>query len=230
MAKEKVFAVFGLGTFGREVCRVLAEKGGKVMAFDNQPQLVEKIKDTVTQALLLDSTDEEALRNAPLEDVDVAVVAIGENIEGSIITTALLKNAGVPYILARAVSDIHQQVLKHIGVNEVINLEIDEGRRIATRLISPEVLDTVSISEDFSIAEVYVPEEMVGKTLEKLDLRKRYNLNVMAIKRQNTTIDFLGNPVKSETIVLPASDEELKESDILLVLGRNRDLDVLRER
>ena len=136
MAKEKVFAVFGLGAFGNEVCRVLSEKGGKVIAFDNRPQPVERIKDQVSQVMVLDSTDEEALRSAPLENVDIAIVAIGDDVEASILTTALLKNMGIPYIIARAVTDIHMRVLRQIGANEVISLEMNfEGKGRFTHLI-----------------------------------------------------------------------------------------------
>ncbi len=222
MAKKKVFAVFGLGSFGREVCRVLSEKGTKVIAFDNQSQHIDRIKDIVNQSLLLDSTDEETLKSAPLEDVDVAVVAIGDDIEASILTTALLKNIGIPYILARAVSDIHLQVLKQIGANEVINLEIEEGRRIASRLVSPEILDVIPVDQDYSIAELYVPKSLVGKSLQQVDLRKEFNLNIIAIQRSRTSIDEVGNPVKEEMVILPGSNDVFQSDDILLVIGRNQ--------
>lgn len=230
MAKEeKVFAVFGLGAFGMEVCRGLVEKGGKVIAFDHQPQPIEKIKDLVTQVMVLDSTDEDALRSAPLENVDVAIVAIGDDVEASILTTALLKNIGVPYIIARAVTDVHMRVLRQIGANEVINLEIEEGRRIASRLLTAEVLETIPITEDYSIIELYVPESMVGKSLERLNLRRGYLVNVIAIERFKTTVDEVGNPVKEERVILPTKDDVLLSNDILIMVGRNSDLDAFRE-
>jgi trk system potassium uptake protein TrkA len=230
MAKEeKVFAVFGLGAFGMEVCRGLIEKGGKVIAFDHRPQPIEKIKDLVTQVMALDSTDEDALRSAPLENVDVAIVAIGDDVEASILTTALLKNIGVPYIVARAVTDIHMRVLRQIGANEVINLEIEEGRRVASRLLTAEVLETIPVTEDYSIVELYVPETMVGKSLERLNLRREYLVNVIAIERFKTTVDEEGNPVKEERVILPLKDDVLLSDDILIVVGRNSDLDAFRE-
>jgi trk system potassium uptake protein TrkA len=228
MEKGKVFAVFGLGTFGREVCQVLAEQGGKVIAVDNQPRHIEMMKNTVAQAYLLDSRDAEALSGLPLGDIDVAVVAIGENVEASLITAARLKNAGIPHIVARAVTDIHQQILKQIGVQEVINLEVDEGRRVASRLIAPEVLEMVSIAEDFSIVEVFAGQKLSGKGVEKLDLRKRFNLNVLAIRRQSVNIDSLGNPVKNETVLLPESAGQLIDGDVLILLGRNKDIESFR--
>jgi trk system potassium uptake protein TrkA len=228
MEKQKVFAVFGLGTFGREVCQVLSERGGKVIAVDNQPRHIEMMKDTVAQAYLLDSRDAEALNNLPLADVDVAVVAIGENVEASLITAARLKNAGIPHIVARAVTDIHQQILRQIGVQEVINLEVDEGRRVASRLIAPDVLETLAIAENFSIAEVFAGQKLAGGSVEKLDLRKRFNLNVLAVKRQSVNIDSLGNPVKNEGILLPESAGVLQDGDVLLLLGRNEDIERFR--
>jgi trk system potassium uptake protein TrkA len=227
--KEKVFAVFGLGAFGAELCRVLTEKGGKVIAFDNRPHPVERIKDQVSQAMVLDSTDEEALKSAPLENVDVGIVAIGDDVEASILTTALLKNAGVPYIMARAVTEVHMRVLRQIGANEVINLEIEEGRRVASRLLTAEVLETIPVTEDYSIVELYTPESMVGKSLERLDLRRAHRVNIIAIERFKTTVDEQGNPVREERVILPTKDDVLLADDILIMVGRNSDLESFRE-
>ena len=230
MAKEeKVFAVFGLGAFGMEVCRGLIAKGGKVIAFDSRTQPIEKIKELVNQVMVLDSTDEEALRSAPLENVDVAIVAIGDDVEASILTTAILKDIGVPYIIARAVTDVHMRVLRQIGANEVINLEIEEGRRVASRLLTAEVLETIPVTEDYSIVELYVPASMVGKSLERLNLRADYMVNVIAIERFKTSVDEEGNPVKEERVILPTRDDVLLGDDILIVVGRNTDLDAFRE-
>ena len=230
MAKEeKVFAVFGLGAFGMEVCRGLVEKGGKVIAFDHRPQPIEKIKDLVTQVMVLDSTDEDALRSAPLENVDVAIVAIGDDVEASILTTALLKSIGVPYIIARAVTDVHMKVLSQIGANEVINLEIEEGHRVASRLLTADVLETIPVAKDYSIVELRVPERMVGKSLGRLNLRREYLVNVIAIERFKTTVDEEGNPVKEERVILPTKDDVLLSDDVLIMVGRNSDLDAFRE-
>jgi trk system potassium uptake protein TrkA len=113
--KQKVFAVIGLGTFGVRLCEELGTKGGKVLAIDNQEKLIEKVKDFVSQSILMDSTDEDAMSQVPFEDVDTAVVAIGDNLEASIITTAILKKIGIPRILARSVTDIHRRILDKSG-------------------------------------------------------------------------------------------------------------------
>jgi trk system potassium uptake protein TrkA len=229
MKGEKTYAVFGLGTFGLEVCRVLADKGGKVIAIEVNQRLIEKVKDSVTQAVLIDSTDEESLRNVPLESVDIAVVAIADDIEASILTTAILKSRGVPQIIARALSDIHAQVLKQVGATEILFIEIEEGRRLANRLISPDVLDRIPISAGQTLAEIIVPDSLTDKTLQKLDLLHKFNLNVISIKRPGTTVDEMGNPVREETIIKPGASVKLEKNDVLVVIGSDEDIDSLKE-
>lgn len=229
MDKERVFAVVGLGTFGMEVANVLAGKGGKVIALDNQENLIEKVKDNVTQAILVDSTDAESLKNVPLADVDVAVIAMGENIEASILTTVLLRQIGVPYIVARAVTTTHEHVLKQVGANEVVNIEIAEGRRIASELISPSILDRIPIDKNVSIAEVLLPESFADKSLKQLDLRNKYRVNVVTVKRTTMSVDEMGNPVKEEEIIFPGPDEVMERSDVIMVVGKNEDIEVLKE-
>ena len=229
MAKENVFAVVGLGNFGRKVCEVLIERGSKVIAIDHDPALVERIKNIATQAVLLDATDEESLVSAPFEDVSMAVVAIGNDIASSILTTALLKRIGVPFILARAISDLHEQVLKQVGADEIVNIEIDEGIRVATKLVSPQVLDRIPVSQHISLAELNVSKSFAGKSLESLDLRKRFNINIVGITRIDLSIDEMGNPVRNEQIYFPSASDVLQEQDVLLVIGRNEDLDAVKE-
>ncbi|HUZ17890.1 MAG TPA: TrkA family potassium uptake protein [Spirochaetia bacterium] len=227
--RERVFIVVGLGTFGRSVCEVLSAKGAKVIAVDQDPVLVERIKDQVTQAVLLDSTDEESLSNIPLEDADFGVVAIGDKIEASILTTAILKKAGIPYILARSVNELHSRVLRQVGADEVINVEIDVGTRIASRLISPQILDRIPISQTISMAEIYASKAFWGKSLTSLDLRRNANITVIAVKRNTVSVDEMGNPLKAEEIIFPDAQTVLKESDILLVVGRNDDIELFKD-
>jgi trk system potassium uptake protein TrkA len=229
MAREKVFAVFGLGAFGYKVCEVLSEKGAKVIAVDHNENLIEKVKNMVTQAVLIDSTDEEALKSAPIEDIDVAIVGMGDNLEASILTTALLKNQGVPYIIARAISDIHSQVLKQVGATEVINIEIEEGKRVASRLASPNIIDKVSIGKNQVLAEIVVSKNLIGKTLKELDLRKKYNINVISIKRVETSVDEMGNPIQNEISEFPTPLSTLQRGDTLVVVGMESDIEKIKE-
>lgn len=226
---DKVFAVFGLGAFGRQLCATFMEKGASVIAIDNQGELIERIKDEVTHAIQIDSTDEESLDQVPLEDVETAIVAIGDNVEASILTTALLKRKGIPYILSRAISELHMQVLRQIGADEVVNLEIDEGRRIAQRLVAPEIIDRTSLGESLSLAELKVPKGLLGKPLIKLDLRSRYRVSIVIIRRTQLTVDEIGNPTRSEQAVFPTADTVLEEEDILLVVGKTDDIEEFTE-
>ena len=222
---DKVFAVIGLGSFGRQLCITLMEKGAKVIAIDKNPDLIEMITDRVTSAILLDSTDENALSGASLEDADFAIVAIGDNIEASILTTAILKQLSIPYVVARAVSDLHQKVLKKVGADEVVNLEVDEGIRVACRLIAPEVLDRIPISADISLAELFLPGEFNGRKAGELQLRKKFNLALVMIKRTITDIDTEGNPDKKDIVIHTEDETPLKENDVLIVVGNNSDID-----
>ncbi len=229
MAKEKVYIVIGLGSFGNQLCSTLVEQGASVIAVDNRPELIEKIKDTVTQALMIDATDETSLAQIPFDDVGAAVVAIGENVEASILVTALLKRMGVTYILARAISELHMQVLRQVGADEVVNLEIDEGRRIAIRLAAPEILDRTRISDSISLAELYLPEKFIGKRLDQLDLRKKIQINIIAVKRTNYSVDEVGNPTKEEEVLFPGPSTTLENRDVLIVVGKNEAIERFKE-
>lgn len=229
METEKVFAVFGLGMFGLEICRVLASKGANVIAVDKDQKIIDRIKDTVTHAVLIDSTDEEALRNAGMDDVDVAVIAVGDTLDASILTTILLKNMGVPRIITRATSDMHGQVLKRIGATEIINIEIEVGRRLANRIFSPDVMDVIPLSPDATVAELRLPRDFAGKSPGELEIRKRYNVNIVAVKRTKTDIDTLGNPKQEEQIFTPKPVDILHVNDVLVIMGRGEDIEKLKE-
>jgi trk system potassium uptake protein TrkA len=227
--KQKVFAVIGLGTFGVRLCEELGTKGGKVLAIDNQEKLIEKVKDFVSQSILMDSTDEDAMSQVPFEDVDTAVVAIGDNLEASIITTAILKKIGIPRILARSVTDIHRRILRQVGADEIINIEIDEGTRLGRQLISPDIMDNISLSDQVSLAEVAVPGEFAHRSLIDLDLRKKMRINVVAIRRTSTRVDEDGAALRQERVIFPGPEDIIEESDILIIVGMNDDIQSFRD-
>ncbi len=230
MAKTNdiVFTVVGLGAFGSKICQVLSQRGGKVIAIDHSAERVNRIKDSVTQAVIMDATDEEGFKRLSLEDSDVGVVAIGDNVEGSILATALMKKAGIRHLVARALSPIHSQVLSQMGADEVINIEEHEGEQLAIRLIAPEILDFIPISERISMAEMYCPQDFVDKSLAEIDLREKVRLNMVAIKRDRVDIDEEGNPHSSEELIFPQGDVVLKQNDILMVVGFNEDIESVK--
>jgi len=227
--KEKIFGIFGLGAFGNEICEEMSKKGAKVIVFEKEKKLIDKIKNSVTQAIIIDTTDEDALKNSPIDNIDVAVVAIGTNMQSSIITTTLLKKYNVPYIIARAISDIHSQLLTQIGANEVINIEIEEGKRLANKLISPNILERIPISKNQTFAEIMVPKSFVGKSLLKLELRNKFNVNVVSIRKFNMTIDDYGNPQKDDLVIFPKPQDVLEDNDILYIVGSDADIEAIKE-
>ncbi len=222
---EKVFAVIGLGAFGRQLCTTIMENGGKVIALDNDPVLVDQINEVVTKAVLLDSTDEKALSGVLKEEVDIAIVAIGDNIEANILTTAILKQISVPFVISRSVTELHQKVLRQVGADEIINLEVEGGMRLAKKLIAPQVRESISLSSEYSISEITLPSVFFGKTLSSLQLESKFSLKIVFVKRIKLDIDEIGNPDKEIFILPPENIAELQENDILILAGRNKNID-----
>jgi trk system potassium uptake protein TrkA len=225
---ERTFAVVGLGIFGWKVCQVLMEKGGEVIAVDNRQEQINKIKDFVTQAVLLDSTDEESISEAPFEHVDAAIVAIGDNIEASILTTTLLKQRGVPYIIARAVNKTHYQVLKQIGADKIINIEEDQGRRTALNLIAPSIMDKVALTQNVFISEMYLPPALDKSTPASLNLEKRFQIRLVGLRRTESTLDADGTALRDERLIFPEAAEELREGDVLIVIGAEDNIEAFQ--
>ena len=211
------FVVIGLGRFGSSVARSLAENDYDVLAIDVEKERVQNIMDTVTHAVEADATDKSALNSLGVSNFDVGVVSIGNNIHASILATLILKEMGVPHVVAKAIDHLHGKVLDKVGADRVVYPEQDMGIRIARNLISTNVLDYIEFSSDYSIIEIIPPEKMIGKTLEELDLRSKYNVNVMAIKR--------GEHMN----MTPGAKDSILEDDLLVVMGKNEHLEKLQE-
>ena len=220
MARRQ-FAVIGLGRFGSAMATTLAELGQEVIGVDGDAERVRQLADTVTQAVELDATDERALRSVGIQDVDVAVVSIGENIESSLLVVMQLGQLGVKSIVAKAVTPIHGRILEKLGVSRVIFPEREMAVRIAHGLVMPNVIDYIELSRDFSIVEVPAPEMFVGRTLKQLELRPKYGLTLIAIKRRPA-------PTGAEiTNISPSADETIYAGDTLSLLGSNERLSAL---
>ena len=226
---SKTIAVIGLGTLGRTICEVLTEKGAEVIAIDNTPAQINKVKDIVTQAIQLDSADEDSIASAPFDQVDAAIVAIGDNIEASILTTTLLKQHGVPYIISRAVNKTHHKVLKQVGAKEVVNVEEEEGARIAMNLMAPTLLEKVKLSRDIYLQEMPLPPAFIKTKLASLNLIEKFNLRLGALRRYYTSLDRDGNSVRTEKLLFPEADEELQDGDVLILIGSESDLEDFRK-
>jgi trk system potassium uptake protein TrkA len=199
----------------------LAGLGYDVIGVDGDEDRVRELADTITQAIQLDATDERALRAAGIQDVDVAVVSIGENIESSLLVVMQLREIGIGTIVAKAVTPLHGKILEKLGVSRVIFPEREMAIRVAHSLVMPNVIDYIELSRDFSIVEIPAPDVFVGHTLKQLELRPRYGLTLVAIKRRPT-------PTAAEvTNIAPAADEMIQKGDVLALLGSTERLSKL---
>ena len=222
------FAVIGLGRFGVTVAETLTQKGAEVIAIDNDEKKVEEVRSFVTNPICLDSTDEQALKAANINNVDAVILAIGENKEVSILTAAILRKIGVGRIIAKVDSVLHARILKIMGVQKTIFPEQYVGREIANLLVSQHIFTYMEISKDHSLVEITVPTFFLGKSLKELEIRNIYNIGIIAIKSSKPTVDEDGNNiVKEETNVIPSADDILNEGDKILVVGKKVDIDKL---
>ncbi|HLR15059.1 MAG TPA: TrkA family potassium uptake protein [Bacillota bacterium] len=206
------FAVIGLGRFGGSICKELSEEGMQVLAIDMNEERINQYKDIASYAVIADSTNETALRELGIDSIDHVIIAIGDNIQASILTTAILTDLGIKKITVKAQNDHHERILEKIGAHQVIHPERDMGRRIAHSIISNNILDYLDLSEQHSIVEVKASDKMIGKTLLQLDIRVHYGCNVVAIK-QGSNIN-----------VSPSAHYQLQPEDILIVIGSNEDI------
>jgi trk system potassium uptake protein TrkA len=218
-------AVFGLGQFGRAIAEGLARRGVEVMAVDENEELVDDVKDFVALAVALDSTDERALRAVGLDEVHTGIVTMGTNTLASILTSALLKNLGVPRVIARSTTPLHERILRAVGVERVINVERDMGESLATSLAVGDVHRFFTLATGHSLVEIDAPDSLVGKTVEEAHLRQRHNINIVAIKRRRPDVDERGRRTFRETIdLVPKPTDTLEEGDILILAGEDDDI------
>lgn len=210
--KNKQYLVLGLGRFGSSVARTLCELGHEVMAVDADEELVSHIAPYVTQAVQLDATDETLLASLEVQSFDAAIVSIGQNTRDSILVCVLLKEMGVPYLIAKANDDLHAKVLRKIGVDQVVFPERDMGARLARSLNAPHVLDLMTLDDGYQILEIMVPDKWVGNSIIGLNVRRRYGVNILAIHRDD------------RFLVAPAPDLLFATGDTLLIMGQTEDI------
>lgn len=215
---KKQFAIIGLGRFGGSVANALTDMGYEVLAIDSNEQRIQDFANIVTHAVEADSTDENALKALGIRNFDIVVVAIGEDIQSSILTTLILKELGVQKIVVKAQNPLHGKVLYKIGADKVVYPERDMGIRVVHNLISPNILDIIELADDYSIVEIHAGEFFAGKTLQELDIRAKFGCNVMAIKS--------GERIN----IAPLAGDQIHEGDVLVVIGHNSDLQRLEER
>ncbi len=224
------FAVIGLGKFGMNVATTLFERGAEVIAIDNDKSLIDEITGRVSVAIHLNSTDEKALKMNRIQDVDAVILAIGNNIEVSVLTTVLLKKLGVSNIHAKVDSKVHARILELLGVQNIIFPEEQIGRQLANSIISSSVMQYVDISSGHSVVELLVPDEWIGKTLQELALPTEKGVNIIAIKYTSQSVTEEGeNVIQNEINDMPGANDIINEEDIMVLIGPKPKIDKLIE-
>jgi len=204
---RKRYAVIGLGRFGASVARTLTEMGQYVLAVDIDENRVDDLAPVLGRVVRADCTDPAALRALRIQEFDTVIVAIGDNVEASVITVLNCRDLGVPYLVAKAQDEAHGRILKHLGVDRVVYPQRDMGIRVASNIATGGIIDYVRLSDEYGMAEIAPPKTVLGKSLLELDLPHRFGLNVMAIKRGN------------RVIVSPRAAERIAEGDVMVVIG-----------
>ncbi|PCK21264.1 potassium transporter Trk [Bacillus pumilus] len=209
---KKEFAVIGLGRFGGSICKALSEEGLEVLAMDLNEDRVNEYAQIASHAVIGDSTDEAVLKNLGMRNFDHVIVAIGENIQASILTTIILKELGVKLVTVKAQNDYHEKLLNKIGADRVVHPERDMGKRIAHKIITNNVIDYLELSDEYGLIEVEANGHLENQSLLDLDIRARYQINIVAIKREK------------DVIISPLAHEQIQKNDILIVIGAMKDI------
>lgn len=209
---KKQFVVIGLGRFGSSICKELYKLGHDVMAIDSSPERVDQIRNFASHAAVANATDEMSLRELGVRNFEHAVVAIGENLQTSVLCTLMLKEIGLPIVWVKAKDLQHQMILEKVGADRVIQPEREMGIRIAHHMDSEKIIDYIDLSEDYSIIELVASDKLDDQTLLELDIRAKYQCTVLAIKRGETVN------------VAPMPDDRIELKDILVVMGHRNDL------
>lgn len=220
---KRQIAVIGLGRFGYSIAKTLTDLGCEVIAVDKDEERVRKIAEFVAQAAQLEAMDEKSLRDVGIQNVDIAIVSIGENLEASILVVMILKEMGIKNIIAKAVTRIHGKVLENLGVSRVVYPEKEMAIRVAHALVKPNIIEQLELSQEYSIIELPAPAQFIGKTLKDIQLRSKYGVNLIATKRkvaeQGRTRDVWN--------VNPLAEDTIQKDDVLVLIGANEALDKL---
>lgn len=223
-----IVAVIGLGTFGAKTAVRLFEKGAEVLAIDSNPELVDRIKDRVSHAICIDVTQEKSLRSVKISDVDTAVVAIGDNIEMSIMAVAMLRKLGVGRVIARATTQLHEHVLREIGASEIIKVEEEMGEIVASKIAAPHVLQRYNFAAGYSIVEIKLGKSFEGRTLVESQIRQNYSLNIVALQKR---VPYISEEGKAAYRVVindsPLPMDVIEADDIVVLVGSEKNLDRL---
>ena len=209
---KKSYAVIGMGRFGESVVEELIKRQADVLVIDNDPERIAKMSKIATHAVTLDSTNVQALKEVGISSIDHVVVAIGKDLQSSILTTLILKDLGVDKVTVKVQDANHEKVVKKLGADEIIQPEQQSGKRLASKIISDNVLDYIDLNESHSFIIINVMDKIVDSTIINLNVRNKFHINIVAIRR-------------GEDIIIPSPDDVLEKTDQLLLVGKNNDLE-----
>ena len=210
----KRVVVIGLGIFGFNIAKDLYENGIEVIAVDKDKEMVQKIKDFSTKAVLADGTDKEVMESIGIQKDDIVIISFGENLAASTLITLHLKELKVKNIIVKAPNEDHKHVLEKVGATEVIIPEREMADKVAKSILSPNILDYIPLSEDYTISEIVPPASFMGKTIGELHLRSKHHIEVIAIREM----------LPERLTMVPRADFVIKDSDVLVVIGREKDI------
>ena len=212
------FAVIGLGNFGFNVAKTLHENGHEVVGIDRNKERAQRLQRYSSQTIIADATDKSILETVGFKDMDAVVVSLGDDLSSSILVTLFLRDTGVKNIIVKIMSEDHGRALEKIGATEIVFPERDTAVKLAKSLSSPNILDYLPLSPEYSIMEVAPPKEFIGKSLAQLHLRSKFNVSVIAVKEL----------IPDRMTINPTADFVVKDSDILIVLGKRKDIEKLK--
>jgi trk system potassium uptake protein TrkA len=216
----KQFVIIGLGRFGSSIAQALSKKKFEVLAIDENEEAIKNIEGMVSQAVVMDATDEKGLRELGVASFDTAIVSMGETVEDSIMITLTLKNMGLKQVIVKAQNELHAKILKKVGADRIVFPEREMAERLAESIASPKIFDFIELSKTHGIIEIVAPKKWTDKTLSTLKLRTKYKLSVIAIRRKmpytkpDGSTDF-----KEDIIIGPGPEDEIISGDMLIVLG-----------
>ncbi len=210
--------VVGLGIFGFNIAKDLYESGMEVIAIDKNKEMIQKIKDYSTKAILADATDKSLLETIGIQEDDIVIISFGEDLASSTLLTLHLRELRVKNIIVKAPNEDHLRILERVGATEVIIPEKEMARKVAKSLISPNVLDFLPLSQEYTISEIAPPPSFLGKTIGEIQLRKKHHIGVIASR------DVLTDQIQ----MIPSADFLIKDSDILVVIGKEQDINKLK--
>jgi trk system potassium uptake protein TrkA len=210
--------VIGLGIFGFNITKDLYENGIEVIAIDKNKEVIQKIRDHCTKAILADGVDKEIMESIGIDPEDVVIISFGEDLAASTLITLHLKELKVKHIIVKAPNEDHKHVLEKVGATEVVIPEKEMADKVAKSLISPNVLDYLPLSEDYAVGEIVPPVSFMGKTIGELHLRSKYHIEVIGIREI----------LPDRLTMVPRADFLIKDSDILVVIGKEQDIQKIK--